>query len=489
MTLIQNKYIAILSFLTGFNNEKNRKVRYAVTGILFFLIFGFSFLIQMRKGYFDGKTDFDLTSLAGLHYADYRVVSITAVIAMLLMVLLMTEKPLKPVKWNFYFVITWFLLCALIIIAGMSHDIGSGYIITQIGIMFLIPAFSIIIENNDERAGQLFDTIAVVMIISLAIITIMQMVIAPFDMSQIDQGNIVSERYLGLTRNPNRLGEYANLGAIASFYLIYRKKGALKIIASITAGMCIAQSFMSVSRTSMLSICLVAVAWIIFNIKRKIDIKMAAVILLLIVASSVATYEITSHGTDPLNLRSDIQNEVTVYAQDDSSEHNSTISERLSEKANMDEFSSGRIAIWKMCVSKITWSGNDITYSYPLRVLNSRGDGYSYVDLMHNTALEFAFRCGWPVGIIIWGIELWALIFCLTVLFGKKERVTDAKVFCVFGILVFLVAGNVEPINEAFVRLTLLIFYFSIIPLFSFAADFDFIGFLKTKTHRVRKAD
>lgn len=489
MTLKQNKYIAILSFITGFNNEKNRKVRFALTGILFFLVFGFSFLIQMRKGYFDGKTDFDLTSLAGLHYADYRVVSIVAVISILLVVLLTTEKPLKPVKWNFYFVTTWFLLCVLIIIAGMSHNIGSGYIITQIGIMICLPAFSIIIGNDVERAGSLFDIIAIVVILSLATITIIQMIVAPFDLSKMDQGNIVSVRYLGLTRNPNRLGEYANLGAIASFYLIYRKKGALKIIVSITAGMCIAQSFMSVSRTSMLSISLVVVAWIIFCFKRRFDIKMAAVILLLIVASSAATYEITSRGTDPLNLRSDIQNEVTVYAQDDSDEHSSTISERLKEKANMDEFSSGRIAIWKMCVSKITWSGNDITYAYPLRVLNSRGDGYSYVDLMHNTALEFAFRCGWPVGIIIWGIELWALIFCLTVLFGKKERVTDAKVFCVFGILVFLVAGNVEPINEAFVRLTLLIFYFSIIPLFSFAADFDCLGFLKTKINRVKKAD
>ena len=151
----------------------------------------------MRKGYFNGKTDFDLTSLAGLHYADYRVVSIVAVISILLVVLLMTEKPLKPVKWNFYFVTTWFLLCVLIIIAGMSHNIGSGYIITQIGIMICLPAFSIIIGNDVERAGSLFDIIAIVVILSLATITIIQMIVAPFDMSQKGSGEYCFSKILG----------------------------------------------------------------------------------------------------------------------------------------------------------------------------------------------------------------------------------------------------------------------------------------------------
>ena len=47
--LIQNKYIAILSFITGFNNEKNRKVRFALTGILFFLVFAMGLLRPQQK--------------------------------------------------------------------------------------------------------------------------------------------------------------------------------------------------------------------------------------------------------------------------------------------------------------------------------------------------------------------------------------------------------------------------------------------------------
>jgi hypothetical protein len=74
--LIQNQYLKILTCSTRANTEKNRQIRFAIAGLLFFAIFAFSFLIQMRKGYFDGNTELDLSKLAFLHYSDYGTVAL-----------------------------------------------------------------------------------------------------------------------------------------------------------------------------------------------------------------------------------------------------------------------------------------------------------------------------------------------------------------------------------------------------------------------------
>jgi hypothetical protein len=117
-----------------------------------------------------------------------------------------------------------------------------------------------------------------------------------------------------------------------------------------------------------------------------------------------------------------------------------------------------------------------------MRVLNSAGTGYTYFSMMHNVILEFSMRCGWVTGLILLGIELWTIVFCIGVLFGRKRRITDARVFAVFGIAAFLLFGNVEPINEAFFRSLMLVYYLSIIPVFTFGSDFHWPTKKKLKT-------
>lgn len=117
-------------------------------------------------------------------------------------------------------------------------------------------------------------------------------------------------------------------------------------------------------------------------------------------------------------------------------------------------------------IKETKWSGNDVSYKYPLRVKYNDDGEYQFQSGAHNVGLEFAFRCGWPAGIIFWGIELWGLVFCIAVIFGRRKKLTDEKVFAVFSILAFIVMGNLEQVNEAFVRVTLLVYYLALLVLF-----------------------
>ena len=76
---------------------------------------------------------------------------VTAVILMTLIVLFSVRKPLKKIEFNWYISLFWFVGSILIIIAGIFHDIGSGFLIAQIAVLLLFPALYIAAERSEER--------------------------------------------------------------------------------------------------------------------------------------------------------------------------------------------------------------------------------------------------------------------------------------------------------------------------------------------------
>lgn len=479
MDLIQKCYATILDPFSRINTKKNKKARSFLIGILFFAIFMVSFVAQLNSFLFEDPAYEWLLFLKDFRYGGYRLHAVVAATFLLLIVFLTVEKQIGRVKWNFYFVTSWFLLNLLIIIAGVSHDIGEGYLITQIVIMVVVPALSLTLDGKEKLAG-FFDIFAWTAIIFLIGLTVIHMIFFPFGMLSEQTSTLLNgyeQRYLGLIHHPNRLAEFTTIGFLSSLYIVYRKKGLSLVIAAITAGFCVMQDMMSMCRVSLLAAIAVIIALVVICIREKKGAKLLLVTLVIAVISSVATYEIITRGEDPLRLRSDISRQMTVVAateKDGKDKEDSPLWERIFREGDMNSVSSGRIGLWKMCLSKLTWNGNDVTYVYPMRVLNSEETGYTYFSLMHNVVLEFSMRCGWVTGLILLGIELWALVFCLAVVFGRKKRITDARVFAVFGISSFLLFGNVEPINEAFFRLLLLVFYLALIPVFNFGANFKF---------------
>lgn len=496
MELVQDIYIKILSPFARINNERNRAFRYVLIGILFFVFFWLTFAAQMNGRLLKDPAYEGLLFLKDLRNGGYGQLAVISSVFMLVIVFLTAERPLKRADWNFYFVTTWFLFNLMVIIAGISHNIGEGYLLTQIAIMILIPALSITLDGRDGIAG-FFDVFAWAAIAFFAVLSVINMIWFPFGQISEVSFSVLSPydpRYLGIIHHPNRLAEYATMALLSCMYLIIRKRAVpVIILAAVTAGLCISQEFLSVCRISLLAAIIIIIGMIIFCIRGKKSGKVFAAALVIMIASSVLSYSAITRQQDPLDLTAGIQKQITVIAaaNDDAddqkdSEDINVIFGRLFKSGDMNQVSSGRIGLWKMCFSKLTWNGNDVTYVYPMRVLNAEGTGYTYFSMMHNVILEFSMRCGWVTGLILLGIELWTVIFCIGVVFGRKKRITDARIFAVFGIAAFLMFGNVEPINEAFFRVLLLVYYLSIIPVFTFASDYQGFKkgavFLKNKT-------
>ena len=474
MERIQDVYIRGIAPFAIKNREKSRTVRNILAAVLIFLIFGIAFTNMIDKKLLPSDSDGVASILYSLKHLDEGTVSIISSILLVIVLLLIAARPLKKAKWNWYFLITWYLFCLLIIMAGLSHDIGTGVLATYISLMIILPAYTIVLsDNNDTKA--FYDMLSIVIMLFVLIVLLIEMIIFPYENADVNIQTVIGGRYFGITINPNRLGEFAVMGIICSCYIAYRQNNVLRWIAVVNAGLVIGVCILTISRTALISSVLVLAAWLIICFREKTGIKNIMIMVLVIAICAVAMYEITTKGTDPLHIRSQVQAPMLVKADDgaNSKKDSSAVTERFFKEGDLDKVSSGRLGLWKMGMEKMTLAGNDVSYAYPMRVLNSEGTGYSYMNRMHNLILEYAFRCGWPVGVILLGIEIWALVFCLVMLFGRKKRLSDARVFSVLTILAFIVESNLEPLCDVFIRTLLLLFYLAIIPLFSFASGFD----------------
>lgn len=482
MTIIQKGYIFLLQPFAKFNNERNRALRYFLIGVCFFVVFGIMVLSRVDQNYLQDDSFYTSSFFLSIAKLDRLRCTLICGALLLLALFLGVEKKVEGQSWNWYLVVDWAVLLLLFLIAGLTHDIGEGLLPAIMIVLTMIPAFYIVWESNGKLA-ELFDIVSVSILALTFVICMADLVWFKFgdvnvmlkDADNNAYQGVLSTlmygiRYHGIMIHINRLAEILAVGMIASLYLIYRGKGALPYFSAITIGLALAQLLMTISRTFMLSAGLAFAAWLIFYFRGRKSLKTLGIVVVIASMSFAFCYTTINHGQDNLMLFSAVTQADQVYADEAATtgdeENDSLVTQRFKLGNNANALSSGRLGIWQTYLKRISLTGNDIRYAYPLKVPWPSGSNYFILTAAHNVAMEYAYRCGAPAGIAFLILEILAFIFCIICLFMKPGRFKDEYVFAVMGILAFLVGGNLEPLDEVFDRIMWLVFFLACIPVF-----------------------
>lgn len=185
--------------------------------------------------------------------------AVIAISLMALVVLFSVRKPLKKVEVNWYISLFWFMGSILIIIAGIFHDIGSGFLIAQICILLLFPALYV---AWNENLTQLYDLIALA---ALAFILIECILLLHYPFDSVSG---MSHKYRGPYIDSNVISYTFVAGLCPGLYLISRESRIKRLFAASMLGLILCVILISFSRGAYLTACVVILFWFILYFKK-----------------------------------------------------------------------------------------------------------------------------------------------------------------------------------------------------------------------------
>jgi|GEM_PF-2226306 len=462
MLQLQSAFIWLFSPFSKVNNEQNRKFRYGIIIACLFIMFlniliGYTNIAAIDGTTFWGNLIININNMGDLGRA------ILGMVILFIVGALSVESKLQLVKWKWYIVYTWIALALIVIISGIFHDIGSGLLATQFGLLFIFTGLYFIWNNNRDMA-KLFIMVSTAFSILVIAYSLFCMIKYPFIYS------ITNARYMATTHNPNLLGFFAAVGCITSLFLLGKKNNKYWTLNSITMGFSVGFLALTLSRSSLLAVIIALVIWLITYLINKKSIKLLIAMALISLIAFSSFYLITCRGNDSLELFSCYSNSNTVYATDGVSETSTSsrnnIFSRIDDFSNFNQYSSGRIGIWSLYINELNYSGNDVSLTLPMRVVRYDGSGTLYYQYAHNTVLELAFRSGISAGILMIMVLVFSLVFVIRKLINCRNM-NYSDLFTIMAIIVFIVIGSVESIEFVFSRDVTLVFYLSLAPLFT----------------------
>ncbi len=468
MQLIQTAYLNLFSVISSFNTEKNRIVRYTLIGVLLFVMFMFLMVSTFDKGLLLRMPGVPVNSfLRGMATIGHRNRAFIVFIALFLSAVLSLEKNTGNVKWNWYFSLFWILNPIICLIAGLSHETGSGVMIAQLVILLVIPLLFLPWQYNKN-----LDVFYLIVSLAGAAATITVIIISVVYYPVRPETMLFNGRYSSFTNYPYLISFVLSFGATIGMYLIYKARWLGATLGGILIGTCMMMLMFTMSRTTLLAIAVSFMAFFVLFLKlkvipdRKEILRLIAACLIGVIAF-MGTYNKVSIYSDPLGLYAHINSSLVVYA-DEKEQSNKPlpIFRRFQNRYTMEELSSGRTTIWKVYRDRLNWYGHDINLAYPLRVKSSDGKQYYYYASAHNYALESAFRNGIPSGLLILLLEIIALLYVIRSVFCRTKNNRDEDVFVAVMIMSFLVSGNLDGSFPPFSRITVVTFYLALAPLF-----------------------
>ncbi|MCL2492854.1 MAG: hypothetical protein FWF33_02280 [Clostridiales bacterium] len=363
---------------------------------------------------------------------DPRVTMIIGSVLILIAAIFSIKGELKPLKLRLPFVVVYCAAFALIFIAGSIHYVGAGYHIFPLMMVFVFPALFLVWGNRTD-VYRMYRLLAGAVCIAGLAIFVVTVLAAP----DADGG-----RYQGLTGNPNALGFSAVASLAGALYLLLTEKGWRLILPAVCAAGNFGLLLLSESRSSLLcAFCVLFCAGaVLIRGGRKNEAakqrgrRTAVIAVALIVGFPLAQLAVQNPGLiqwNPLPAISASPAEpaaVSEPAPAVSVPGSSVLSGNLSQKndsavsdltdrfpskgESLNGFSSGRIAGWKVFLSKVTLTGVDPT-SERIYV-----DGI-FFQSAHNAPLDIAYRCGAFAGVFYLLMLLGAFFFALRKIFSR----------------------------------------------------------------------
>ncbi|EDS71886.1 hypothetical protein ANASTE_01590 [Anaerofustis stercorihominis DSM 17244] len=446
MNILQNFFILILNPIYTITKKIPEKIKETLITVCFIYLFLMQIFINSNFFIWDGIS---FTSQAFL-----------GCIFLFFIIIMSINKKLELLN-NFRVLPTlWMTFGVIIIIVSFIHPVGEGFRALALTVLIAFPCLYFVWGNRGDY-NKLFELITKAIAFVGGMYFIFCILTVPFETAVTHAG-----RYAGTANNPNFLGMICSIVLCASLYLIINETKYIWLYYAV-CGLSLMFSVLSVSRTSILSILITTIFFIIFyfkvnivNNKKKLILNMITIILIFISFSIL--------GLSINKSISNLSTEYTTNKTNDSTKKlikNKNVTktnafDRLKiEDKDLNTISSGRLTIWKYYLKHINLIGNKVIKTVYVKDLNLKVYG------AHNTPLDIAYRTGVINGVVWLIIEIFTGLKALIFVFGKKYK-EPYYLFMSMSIIIFCVYSMLEIAIFPFKSQPVLLFYLAISPLF-----------------------
>lgn len=332
------------------------------------------------------------------------------------------QEPLRQVKWKKRIILPLLLGAIGMIITGLMHPIGSGYMVFGIGLLLVFPGFYFV-WNNRKDYETLFDIVAST---NLEVGTLYF-----FYCMTTYRGDMIitnGERFQGSVTDPNLYSLVGMAMVCSAMYMIYRRRREKLYVTFcvLTLLMGLVVVILGQSRSGLM----VAIAAIlitgIFTLKNVKRAHIANSKMVLVVGIAILICIVSGLAIKATN----------VGVGNDSTDNG--FIERFSFKGkDLNTFTSGRADIWANYAGKLNMTGNDFE---EIDWEEMTGDTVKHA---HNNFLEYGYRCGIPVAVAFTLLELFAGLITLKYLFARKWN-RECYLFAVIFMCMYAVMSMID---------------------------------------------
>lgn len=371
--------------------------------------------------------------------------SIVGGIAILILCIFSVNAPLEKVKWNKWLMYTYYLAAIYMTLMSFHHSPGRGYKIFAILFLVAFPAIYFV-WNNRKDYETYYNWFAKAIVVSGSITIVLTYLLRP-----INSDTIIDGRYVGLTSDAGMFGLSCVIITTATLYLIAKKSKGLWFYLLIT-GISTSFVWLGGTRTSIIIVFCQLVAWAIMFIrispketKKKVVATIMITLCVVIIAVPVITSSLKLAGEYvSFSFAEEPENPLDRFDRDDK---------------NIDDFSSGRIFLWKYYLKELTWTGNDATNH---KIITPSGQELHNA---HNAYLEIAYRFGIPAGVFFLLFMLGVCVIMIKTIFsGRKDYFT---IFFVLASIAYGIGSMLDAQTHPFTRGPVLIFYLALVMAFN----------------------
>lgn len=431
--IIQSSYVELMNCI--YNNITKRipvRVREIIILVVFIILALYFIVFRSATFYQKLLNEQDICQFFGGF-----LLMIVAILSM--------RKELTTVQWRPSLIVPYMLFALGLVVIGLMHPIGGGYGFFGLMLLSVYPCLYLTWNNRGDYE-ELFDKIAVAFMVTG---TAYFLWFSYLDLNNLEP--IRYDRHLGTMYNSNFLTFLGASIGCASLYYLYRcltkgKKNYIVIcycLISIAIGATL--TIKGAGRSAMFIVFVNALVVVFFLVKRAIissedkrAIRRKSVIvgMLAVIGIIIA---------------------VVVFG----ASHSAFIFDRFNfSNQNLEQFSTGRIGLWKSYAQHLTLLGHDMS-SVDWKSLTVGIDTRH----AHNNFLDYAYRSGIVVGVCCIALQLVAGIITLISMFKKKVN-RSYDVFVVIFTVQYLVLSLVDIATLPMTNYGAFFFYICITPLF-----------------------
>lgn len=410
--------------------QLNRNIKQVcMTGL--FILFSVYFLMHNSGFFVRGR------------FISYTRLHVWGFIALVMLCIVSIEEPLGRVRWNRLFL--WlFLLCGLgLIITGLIHPIGDGYLFFGVMLVTVYPCLYYIWSCRGD-CTPLFDAAANAQVITGLIYFVVFAVL--FSLGRITP--LADNRIPGTMLNGNYFSTYGTCLLLSALYLIYRKRKEHGILiwlyVSVVIGLYV--TLLGQSRLSTVICAGCVLIYCIYAVKaRKADQpveknadkkkRMLAIAAVMLLAAGAVIVII--QGND------------------------STIFDRFASNGRSpNDYTAGRIWIWSNYARHLNLFGNDFSQ---VDWTELTGDTVRHA---HNNFLEYGYRCGVIAASLFIIFQLITGIKTLIYLFSKRYT-KDCYLFAIFFMINYTLESLFDVATMSMERYSSFFFYILLCAVFA----------------------